>query len=448
MVLPAPIFQLQCEVNEYEWGKTGKTSKAAQFATATKESSFEIDQNKPYAELWMGTHPSGPSKALPDGTLLSEVLDGNQALCGPKISDTYQGKLPFLFKVLSIQKALSIQCHPSKELAKKLHKDDPKNYKDDNHKPEMAIAITPFEGFCGFRPIGEIVSFLNNIEAFSDLLGQEAVSRFKDAVKGKEDSKDGEDVKANRKALQALFSTLMHKSENEVKKAADLLIESAKSSKSEFGGAEFGGEYLSELLIRLNSQFPQDVGLFCSFYLNYVTMQPGEALFLRALDCHAYLSGDIMECMAASDNVVRAGFTPKFKDVENLTEMLTYAYAPPADQKMKPEEWSLGSGSGRSILYDPPIDEFSVVQTTIKKSETENHKGVEGPSIIIATTGNGKYTVGNKTVEVKEGQVFFVGAHAELTIEADGEGDMVTYRAFVEVNSKEEEERPVKKPKI
>lgn len=445
MVLPAPIFQLQCEVNEYEWGKTGKKSKAALFATATKESSFEIDPKKPYAELWMGTHPSGPSKALPDGVLLSEVLDGNQELCGKEISDTYEGKLPFLFKVLSIQKALSIQCHPSKELAKKLHKDDPKNYKDDNHKPEMAIAITPFEGFCGFRPIGEIVSFLDNVEAFAALLGEQAVSAFKDAVKGKEDSKDDVAVQANRKALQSLFSTLMHKSEDEIKNAADRLIESAKSSTSDFGGKESGGKYLSELLIRLNSQFPQDIGLFCSFYLNYVTLQPGESLFLRALDCHAYLSGDIMECMAASDNVVRAGFTPKFKDVNNLTEMLTYAYAPPADQKMKPEEWKLGSGKGRSILYDPPIDEFSVVQTTIKTGETEDHKGVNGPSIIIATTGNGKYTVGNKTVQVKEGQVFFIGANAELKIEAGDGEKMVTYRAFVEVNNGD---RPSKKPKI
>lgn len=446
MVLPAPIFQLQCEVNEYEWGKTGKDSRAAQFATATKEANFKIDAKKPYAELWMGTHASAPSKALPDGVLLSEVLDNNKALCGAKISDTYEGKLPFLFKVLSIQKALSIQCHPSKELAKKLHKEDPKNYKDDNHKPEMAIAITPFEGFCGFRPIAEIVSFLNNIEAFSSLLGDEAVSAFIKSVDGQEDSKDDIHVKENRKAMQSLFTTLMHKSEDEIKQAADRLISSAKSSASDFGGKEYGGQYLSELLIRLNSQFPRDVGLFCSFYLNYVKMQPGEALFLRALDCHAYLSGDIMECMAASDNVVRAGFTPKFKDVENLTQMLTYAYAPPADQKMKPEEWILGSGSGKSILYDPPIDEFSVVQTTIKAGETEEHKGVDGPSIIIATTGNGKYTVGNKEVDVKEGQVFFVGADAELKI--DAQDDMVTYRAFVEVQSDKRDARAAKKPKI
>lgn len=447
MVLPSPIFQLQCAVNEYEWGKVGKDSKAAKFALATREADFDLKEDKPYAELWMGTHPSAPSKALPSGTLLSEVLADNQALCGREISDAYEGKLPFLFKVLSIEKALSIQCHPSKELAKVLHRDDPKNYKDDNHKPEMAIAITPFEGFCGFRPIAEIVSFLDNVPAFASLLGEREVSSFRSAVQGKTESKEEGDVKANRKALQSLFSALMNKDEATVQRAAGELVASAESSPKDFGGEEYGGAFLSELLVRLDSQFPKDVGLFCSFYLNYVTLEPGESLFLRALDCHAYLSGDIMECMAASDNVVRAGFTPKFKDVKNLTEMLTYAYAPPAEQKMKPEEWDRGSGRGRSILYDPPIDEFSVVQTTVEAGASERHEGVRGPSIIIATTGDGRYTVGNSTLEVREGQVFFVGADAALTIEASGSGgEMVTYRAFVETG--ESGEKSGKGPKM
>lgn len=436
MVLPTPIFQLQCETNEYEWGKKGSHSKAAQFAFATKESAFKIDDAKPYAELWMGTHSSGPSKVLPGGILLSEVLDDNQALCGKEISDTYEGRLPFLFKVLSIDKALSIQCHPTKELARKLHKDDPKNYKDDNHKPEMAIAITPFEGFCGFRPIEEISSFLDEVPSFSDLLGDQATASFKRSTDGKTNSKTDSDVKGNRAALRDLFTVLMQKSDSDIRRAAEDLIKSAKSSPASFAGRDFGGEVLSELVIRLNSQFPSDVGLFCTFFLNYVTMKPGEALFLKALDCHAYLSGDIMECMAASDNVVRAGFTPKFKDVKNLTEMLTYAYAPPQEQKMSPEEWSKGSGEGRSILYDPPIDEFSVVQTTIKASEKELHKAVKGPSIIICTTGSGKYTVGNKSHDVVEGQVYFIGADAELEVEASKDGSMVTYRAFAEVEAK------------
>ncbi len=430
MVLPSPIFQLQCPVNSYEWGKVGRDSKAAKFGIATKQSGFSIEESTPYAELWMGTHPSGPSIVVEAKRELAEILDENQALIGQEIYNQYHGKLPFLFKVLSINKALSIQAHPDIPLAKKLHASDPKNYKDDNHKPEMAIAITPFEGFCGFRPIEEISSFVHSIPEFSSLLGASIVQEFQDTISGgKATSKQEENIKSNRSALQKIFAVLMRKQEPEIIKAAEALVKSAKSQPSQFGGS-FGGAAIANLVIRLNEQFPNDIGLFCIFFLNYVTMQPGEAMFLQACDIHAYISGDIIECMAASDNVVRAGFTPKFKDVDNLVKMLTYAYAPPSEQKMSPEKWDRGS-SKASTLYDPPIEEFSVVQTELKKGDKETHQAVRGPSIIISTTGDGELTAGNKIVEIKEGQVFFVGADAELELQA-GAGPFVTYRAFVE----------------
>jgi mannose-6-phosphate isomerase len=103
----------------------------------------------------MGTHPSLPSKDFSTGRSLLDLVADNPALLGTDISEKYSKKLPFLFKVLSIAKALSIQAHPNKKLAEQLHAKDPKNYPDDNHKPEMAIAITPFEGLCGFRPLPE-----------------------------------------------------------------------------------------------------------------------------------------------------------------------------------------------------------------------------------------------------------------------------------------------------
>src|SRR5215813_13335178 len=104
----------------------------------------------------MGTHPSLPSKDAETQRSLLDLIQDNQALIGPEIAQRYGSKLPFLFKVLSINKALSIQAHPNKKLAEQLHARDPKNYPDDNHKPEMTLAITPFEGLCGFRPLKEI----------------------------------------------------------------------------------------------------------------------------------------------------------------------------------------------------------------------------------------------------------------------------------------------------
>jgi len=325
-----PLIRLQCGVNSYEWGKVGKDSAAAKFAAATP-SDFSIQEEKPYAELWMGTHPSLPSKDLETQRTLNDLVQENQALLSSSIAERYENKLPFLFKVLSINKALSIQAHPNKKLAEQLHANDPRNYPDDNHKPEMTIAVTPFDGLCGFRPLAEITHFLQTVPAFRKLVGEDEAKNFENAVKDRETSDKEEDKQANKKALQSAFTKLMNTDKDSLESASKELVESAKSQGSQFasnGGPSNNGKELADLVVRLNSQFPGDIGLFVQFFLNYVKLEVGEAMFLKADDIHAYLSGDIIECMASSDNVVRAGFTPKFKDVDYLTKMLTYSYAP------------------------------------------------------------------------------------------------------------------------
>eukprot|EP01084_Bolivina_argentea_P239330 402287_1 len=132
----ADLVQLSCTAQNYAWGKPAKTSKVAQLL------SKETDGDKPYAELWMGTHKKGPSSVILDSKSNKTQL----------LSDFLGAELPYLYKVLSVARSLSIQAHPNKELAEKLHKDRPNVYKDDNHKPEMAVALTPFEAMCGFRP--------------------------------------------------------------------------------------------------------------------------------------------------------------------------------------------------------------------------------------------------------------------------------------------------------
>ncbi|BFZ58142.1 Mannose-6-phosphate isomerase [Savitreella phatthalungensis] len=434
MVLPEPLFQLVPSINEYAWGKRGRTSKAAVYASATSELSFQPADETPYAELWMGTHPSGPSTlAAAPSTTLASALSDNAALSGPTISEAYDGHLPFLLKVLSIEKALSIQAHPTKALAAQLHKNDPKNYKDDNHKPEMAIALTPFDGFCGFRPVEEIAGFCGSVRALRALIGESECDRFISAVSG------SNDVEANRAALKTLYTTLMRKSEAEVGRHAVSLVDEARGRGSSFaGGQPLGGRALGELVVRLDSQFPKDVGLFSTFFLNYVKLAPGEAMFLKALDAHAYLSGDIVECMAASDNVIRAGFTPKFKDVDVLTQNLTYAYAPAAAQKMQPTSWSKSTPSSdtvKTLLYDPPIDEFAVAVTTLQnKNDKDVHEPVDGPSIVIVTSGTVLLSLRESSSHtVSEGQVYFVGAGATLHLENAGSDEAVLFRAFVEI---------------
>jgi len=388
----------------------------------------------------MGTHPSLPSKDLQTGRSLLDLVSDNQALMGSDISSKYNQKLPFLFKVLSIAKALSIQAHPNKKLAEQLHAKDSKNYPDDNHKPEMTIAITPFEGLCGFRPLMEIAHFLATIQPLRDLVGEDNASKLDSAAK---DSASTQDSKA---ALRTAFTGLMKADREKVKSKSEELLSLAKAKNITPGPSVNTTAELCELVERCNSQFPADIGLFVLFFLNFVKLAPGQAMYLKADDIHAYISGDIIECMASSDNVIRAGFTPKFQDVDTLTEILTYDFDPPEQQLLKPVDYpyvtlnekAYSSGS-ESLLYDPPIEEFSVVRTVLKSDGAKaTFEGLAGPSIVICTSGNGKISVGPKSEEIKEGLVYFVGATAELVIESGGD-EIVTFRAFCEIDNKAHE---------
>jgi mannose-6-phosphate isomerase len=399
----------------------------------------------------MGTHPSNPSKDVLTKRTLLDLVQDNQSLLSQDVSARFGNKLPFLFKVLSIGKALSIQAHPNKKLAEQLHARDPKNYPDDNHKPEMTIAITPFDGLCGFRPLAEISQFLATVPSLRSLVGDKEAESYETAVKGLETSEKKEDEEKNKKALQKAFGSLMNSKKEDVEAASRELVASAKKEGSGFAGGGLpstSGQELADLVVRLNGQFPGDIGLFVLFFLNYVKLEVGEAMFLKADDIHAYLSGDIIECMAASDNVVRAGFTPKFKDVDTLISMLTYSYAPISEQKMVPVDYPYVtlntvaySSSSETALYDPPIDEFSVVKTDLKKKGAKaTFEQIAGPSIFICTTGEGRISVGPKVEEIKPGYVYFVGATAEVVLESETV-DFTTFRAFCELAGKDEGEK-------
>jgi mannose-6-phosphate isomerase len=416
-------------------GKLGRSSAVAQFYKSA-DPSFQIDESTPYAELWMGTHPKVSCTNVQTGQSLRDIIGTNEKLLGSSITAKFgKGELPFLFKVLSIRKALSIQAHPDKELGAILHAKDPNNYPDPNHKPEMAIAVTEFEGFCGFRPLEEITELLTAIPEFTEIVGASEAERFKEVVLGNEHPlMDDPQGKINKKALQSLFGHVMNADVSKVSDAAHRLVLRAKSESLTFGGAA-GGSDLARLIVRLNEQFPNDIGLFCGgLMLNYVKLSPGEAMFLQAKDPHAYISGDIIECMAASDNVVRAGFTPKFKDVDTLVSMLTYSYAPVLEQKMEPLPFDRGSGERCEFtLYDPPIAEFAVLETRVQSGATATVKAVNGPSILVATSGKGQISGDGVSLQFGRGNVFFVGAGVEIKLES-GEEEFVTYRAFAEVN--------------
>ncbi|KAL7409112.1 mannose-6-phosphate isomerase [Mrakia frigida] len=425
-----PAFQLSCGVQSYAWGKIGASSKAAQYGTTTP--GFTIDEKTPYAELWMGTHPSCPSQSLANSTLLSTIIASDPtAYLGSKIVAHFGPDMPYLFKVLAIGKALSIQAHPSKKLAEKLNAERPDVYKDANHKPEMALAITPFEGFCGFRPLSSISTYLTSVPELAALIGPQALSTLVAiATPSIQNLDDATASPAQKVALKQVFEALMTAPDDLVKEELAKLVARYKAGGTLVSEDEKAEEGLTELVLQLESEFPGDVGVFCAFLLNVVKLQAGEAVFLRADEPHAYISGDIIECMATSDNVVRAGLTPKLRDVPTLVSMLTYITAPPDAQLMSPTSFR---SLPNTLLYDPPIEEFSVLHTKLAANVDEAQPGVDGPSILIVTNGAGELVCEGIEGSLKEGSVWFVAAGKEVKLKANGgEEGLQVYRAFVE----------------
>lgn len=434
----------------------------------------------------MGTHSTLPSSIVPpqdaprppapsDGSPakyigLASYLQRHPALVGARSAapaashgaangaspGAPDGTLPFLFKILSIGKALSIQAHPDKELAKRLHAEKPKMYKDDNHKPEMTIALTPFRGFCGFRPLSQIADFLDKVPELRTVVNASDVFTSTLTYAAKPSSRTAEDEV--KRLLKEVFSMLMKAQPTEVKR--NVMGIAQRYRKALDDGSETVAEGLeverdvAELVCTLNEQFPGDVGVLCAFVLNVVTLKPGEAMFLKANDPHAYISGDIVECMAASDNVVRAGLTPKARDVQVLVDMLTYDTDASNEKRMAPQPFASDAGGASSssstptVVYDPPIDEFAVLMTTLDKGASETQRALRGPSILITTQGTGTlrtHPVGADAASSsdgvskartfaldKPGQVFFVGAGTRITLESSATDKFVVYRAFYE----------------
>ncbi len=190
------IVEIRGQVQNYDWGKLGTASSVARLWSAATEPRGAIDEARPYAELWLGTHPSGPAR------LAVAAANGDASAPGPLLRDHLGADLPFLLKNLSVNKALSIQAHPNKSLAARLHASAPQHYKDANHKPEMAIAIGDFQCMCGFRPVADIGACLRGVPELRAMVGDAVVERFEGAAAAGDEA-------AVKRALRAVFEAVM-----------------------------------------------------------------------------------------------------------------------------------------------------------------------------------------------------------------------------------------------
>ncbi len=283
MTLEPRPYKLINKIQNYAWGTKNEK------AFIPNLLGIEAEKDLPYAELWIGSHLKASS----------EITIDNKQLALNEIGI----KLPFLLKVLSASKALSIQTHPNKEQAEKLHVIDPKNYPDDNHKPEIAIAIDNLSALVGFRPIDEIIEMLKKRQKIAKFFGEEKIEEEKDIIN--------------------LFKRIMMSADDE-----ELLKNSIEEIKTNLESEE-NLSIQEKLFLEQFDEYGYDVGLYAILFMNVVELKPGQAIFTGAGIPHAYLRGNIVECMANSDNVVRAGLTPKFKDVNTLLEILKYDFQKP-----------------------------------------------------------------------------------------------------------------------
>ncbi|XP_044727663.1 mannose-6-phosphate isomerase [Chrysoperla carnea] len=401
--------ELECSIQEYSWGKVGANSFVAKLAQSADQN-FIINENKTYAELWMGTHPNGCSKLKTTNENLKEWIEANPNCLGDAIIQKFSIQLPFLFKILSVNQALSIQAHPDKKLAEELFAKSPNLYKDPNHKPELAIALTQFEGLCGFRPISQIKEFIKEIPELKNVIGEELAEKLLQST---------DENYTN--ILRECFHALMTCPEKKVESELNFFLDRTKLLTDVCSRSKINVSTLHELA----EKYPGDVGCFVLYFLNYVTLNPGEAMFLGPNVPHAYLKGDCVECMACSDNVVRAGLTPKFKDVETLCSMLEYDSMPLTSIKMQPI-----MEDECTILFKPPVPDFAVAEIKIPKSHgTYTLRKRSTASIIIIISGTGEDTIDK--IKLYPGKVLFLGANSVIHIA--NETDLLIYQALANV---------------
>ncbi|KAI0418261.1 RmlC-like cupin domain-containing protein [Xylaria grammica] len=389
------VFQLAGTCNEYPWGRKGTDSLAARLCEKTPGTNFKLDPEKNYSEMWFGDYPDFPGRKLDSGEPLADVLQRDRdRLLGKKVVTHFDGQLPYLPKILSIAKALPLQVHPNKDLAAKLREKDPQSFTDANHKPEIALALSKFEVFAGFKPLEEV----------APLFKLEPLRRFDPEGSGKWTNETLRNI--TRDLLKLDLET----------------VKSIQSDLSKIPRGEFGGAaYILDLLPRLQDQYgPEDAGsLVALLCMNYMVFSAGDAIYIPADGIHAYLAGDIVECMARSNNVLNVGFCPPAdcNNVDTFANTLTFK-AHSKQDVILPSNKCDKSRNGKTVVYKPPMSEFDMLKTDLAAGESDEITASEGPGVMIVTSGNGVLRADGHEFQLSEGYIFFIAPGVDVRLES------------------------------
>jgi mannose-6-phosphate isomerase len=368
------VFKLENAIKHYAWGSPEWIPRLL---------GAENPSGEPWAELWMGVHSEGPSKTALNGKTIP-------------LSDIVQ--LPFLFKFLAAGQPLSIQAHPSLDQAREGFEREnragtalsapERNYKDPNHKPEILCALTPFTAMAGFREIAESEELLAQVEGTEKLRA------------------------ALHKGYGEFLSVLFDLSKEERKALNGAVLEAAGAE-----GTANEGTVLA-LCGEFARAYPEDPGILSPLYLNVLTLNPFEAVFVPAGILHAYVHGFSVECMANSDNVLRGGLTPKYIDTKELFHILKF-------EPFKPEILTAEEISPRCFRYTTPAREF--VLYMLKGPEAELKE--PGDAILAVFEGSVRLDTPENTV-LRRGESVFIpkrGPGEKLVLQGVLPGDFTLF---------------------
>jgi len=394
------IFKIKGVVQHYAWGG---------FDYIPQLLSINNTENKPFAEYWLGAHPSAPSiiTSLPEPTSLLDFIEQNPAtILGNNVYNTFK-ELPYLFKVLDVKEMLSIQVHPSKSEAIKGFeveeaagidiKAPNRNYKDKNHKPEVMVALSDFWLLHGFKNEATLERTLEGVpelNIFLPIFKNEGYKNLYLYIMEME---------------QSLINTIL----------TPLVKRELGRKKSNELNRNMPGWWVAQLCKDGWEKQDLDRGIFSIYFFNIVQLRKGEAIFQGAGIPHAYLEGQNVELMANSDNVLRGGLTPKHIDVPELMKHTLFEAVEPKVVKIKE--------IGNEKLYPCPVADFGI--SAIELNAGEKYSALTTSLEIILVIDGALLVKQHENMIIKKGEALVVVANQEYCVTATGK--TMLYKAFV-----------------
>lgn len=412
------MHRLHNQVRDYAWGSTWHIPRLCGLPVG----------DAPAAEMWFGAHPSAPSRTE-EGLSLEELISRAPVRClGHEVVDAFGPRLPFLMKLLAAAEPLSLQVHPTSERARirfaeqdaaGVPRDAPeRSYRDASHKPELVFALTRFEGMAGFRDLDKTAQILR-------LLGLPWLEGIAEQL-----SESQTPFQTLRGVVTELLATTgdeLRRRLQELKLAAiDAGVRSHRPTTRmrpphvEQSSVERESLRVFAQTAQLVERYPDDPGVLVTLLLNHVVLAAGEAMFIDAGTMHAYTSGFAVEVMAASDNVLRAGLTPKHVDRTELLDITDFTPVPPPRWAGRPVPGLAG------LLLAPPVEDFELVVGTLGIGDTLTQS--PQPSIVVCLAGEVEVRTDQGTVELSAGESVFVEA-ADGTSTIEGDGRLAVARA-------------------